>query len=192
MVKVLNNKFIKQLIDSDFIFSKVSSKNQILSSIDLSIVLNKKNKIHILDVFRLNSSLKQFISILKLLKSANKFCIYIWCANSYFVDLINKFTKEYFKNKKIIAFTTFPQKFTKKDLSQKQNGYFLFILGRPSFTKSEQLISRKFIQNHIFLINRLNYTFEKYNFGIYKIQNDLSDYKKLLFLLAIIHNILKK
>ena len=64
MNKNLNNTFIKELIDSDFIFSQSISN---LNSIDLlggSFKLSPTKKFNILDIFKLNQSLLIILSIL--------------------------------------------------------------------------------------------------------------------------------
>jgi hypothetical protein len=69
---------------------------------------------------------------------------------------------------------------------------FLFILGNPFIRKENYLIYNRIMSENVLLINKLNFKQEKNNLGIYKIQNDLHDYKKLFFLLVMMHNILIK
>lgn len=185
MNKALNSTFIKQLIDSDFLFSKSFSKKENLNSVDITINLEKKNQFHILDIFRLNSSLKQFIRILQLLKVNKNFCINIWCTNKFILGLIDKFVVDFSLSKFVLASNTFP-----KINSSDKKINFLFILGNPWTQKSDKLINTRILQSNIFLVNKLNFNAEKQNFGVYKIQNDLSDYKKLIVLLVIIYNTL--
>jgi hypothetical protein len=77
MNKKLNNKFIKQLIDSDFIFLKSIKKTAVLNTTNLSLNLENKFLFNILDIFQINTSLKQFIKILFLLKTNKNFTINI-------------------------------------------------------------------------------------------------------------------
>jgi hypothetical protein len=65
-------------------------------------------------------------------------------------------------------------------------------MGNPSFQNENKLINNRILSNDILIINKLNFKQERNSFGTYKIQNELSDYKKLLFLLVIIHNIIIK
>ena len=68
MNKQLNNLFIKQLIDLDFPFVKTLNKKEKLNSVTARISLKSTNQLHILDIFKMNNSLKQFLRILYGLK----------------------------------------------------------------------------------------------------------------------------
>jgi hypothetical protein len=199
MSKALNSTFIKQLIDTDFLFSKTLSNKENVNSINLTLNLDNKNIFHMLDIFRINSSLKQFIRILQLLKVNKNFCINIWCTNKFILGLIDKFVVDFSLTNYVVASSTFPKinpkdklitNKNKKGRSSDRKIHFLFILGNPWTQKFDTLINTRILQSNIFLINKLNFNSEKQNFGVYKIQNDLSDYKKLIVLLVIIYNIL--
>lgn len=82
----LNPSFIKSLIDLDFPFVKTRTKDEKLNSVALRLNLKNANQFHILDIFKLNNSLKQFIRILHSIKyrttrnnevQNSKFLIYI-------------------------------------------------------------------------------------------------------------------
>jgi len=81
MNKQLNTSFIKQLIDLDFPFVKSLTKKENLNTVTTYSKLNNRNQFNILDIFKLNNSLKQFIRILFSLKyreeNKSKFLIYI-------------------------------------------------------------------------------------------------------------------
>jgi hypothetical protein len=186
MNKSLNNSFLKQLIDSDFVFSKSFLKNK-QSVIERSFSLDKNNLLNILDIFQLNSSLKQLIRILELLKTSASFTIYIWSTNKYLLGLTEKFNSDFGTSKVIKCSTNFPKMQNSGNELQ-----FLFILGEPSFQKSNILINSKILSHNVFLVNKLNFLVEKHNCGMYKIQNDLSDYKKMILLLIVIYNTIKK
>lgn len=183
MNKALNSKFIKQLIDSDFLFSKSSLTKKGLYS---NISIDSKNQLNILDIFKLNTSLKQFMRILQLLKSNKNFCIHIWCNNNYFLELINKFILDFSMTDIVSTSDVFPTINSSNNKTE-----FLFILGKPWIEKHEKLICNKILQSNIFLVNKFNLNIEKQSSGIYKIQNDLYDYKKLILLLVLIYNTLK-
>lgn len=182
MNKALNNTFIKQLIDSDFLFTKSSLiKNNLTSSINI----DQKNQFNILDIFKVNTSLKQLIRILQLLKLKKNFCIHIWCNNAYILGLINKFVIDFSMTKIISTSVRFPEVDRKKI-------NFLFILGKPSNQKLEKIIYTKILDKRISLVNKFNFSLEREGLGFYKIKNDLYDYKKLILLLIIIHNTINK
>jgi hypothetical protein len=77
MNKIINNTFLKELIDSDFIFSKSNFQSKSSNFFIKSIKTSPTSNFNILDVFKLNKSLKQFIRILYFLKENKKFKIYI-------------------------------------------------------------------------------------------------------------------
>ena len=72
MKKQLNTFFIKQLIDLDFPFVKTLNKKETLNNVTARINLKSTNQLHILDIFKMNSSLKQFLRILYTLKYTSK------------------------------------------------------------------------------------------------------------------------
>ena len=76
-----------------------------------------------------------------------------------------------------------------KNLSQ--STLQVLILLNFSLNNKETFLKRLFDKN-IFLINKINAKIEKNNWGTYKIYNDLTDVKKIIFLLVIISNILEK
>ena len=66
---------------------------------------------------------------------------------------------------------------------------FLFILGEYELTNNFLFYLRYYRMN---LISKLNLKYERKTLGFYKIQNNLDDYKKLLFLFILIQNKLGK
>jgi hypothetical protein len=183
MNKNLNNIFIKELIDSDFIFSQSTSNLNLIGLPVGSFKLSSTKKFNILDIFKLNQSLKQFIRILYFLRKTRAFKIYIWASNKYWLGLTNNFIKSFDLEEHIFCSTTFPIIDSRSGIRN-----FLFILGSPLSHKDNILINNKILMNDILLINKLNFKHERHSLGFYKIQNELFDYKKLLFLLVIIHS----
>lgn len=193
MKKQLNTIFIKHIIDLDFPFLKTSLKKEKLNSVAARLNLKNKNQFHILDIFKLNNSLKQFIRILHELryegKDLSKFLIYIWCSNKYILNLIKIFIKKYKISQYIVLCDLFP---TIDYIQTEDKKKFLFVLGDPWTKKPEQMLHARVIYNRIFLVNSLSFFNEKPQLGFYKIQNNLADYKKLIVLLVIIHRIVYK
>lgn len=99
--------------------------------------------------------------------------------------MVNKFVAEYKLQDFVCCSTSFPV-----INSTKENLKLLFIMGNPSIQDQTNLINNRMLFNDILLVNKLNFKQERYNAGTYKIQNELSDYKKILFLLVLIHNAL--
>jgi hypothetical protein len=62
MKKQLNLTFIKQMIDLKFPFVQASGKKEVLNTVADRIEMKNKNY-DVLEIFKMNSSLKQFIRI---------------------------------------------------------------------------------------------------------------------------------
>lgn len=69
MEKKITNTLLKELIDFDFAIAKSNIKKNNLNNITARINLKGNQHINILDIFKLNQSLKQFIRILYFLQS---------------------------------------------------------------------------------------------------------------------------
>jgi hypothetical protein len=54
------------------------------------------------------------------------------------------------------------------------------------------MLHARVLYNKIFLVNTLNFTSERPQLGFYRIQNTLSDYKKLMVILIMIDKVLGK
>lgn len=194
----LNPSFIKSLIDLDFPFVKTRTKDEKLNSVALRLNLKNTNQYHILDIFKLNNSLKQFIRIIHSIKyrtthnkevQNSKFLIYIWCSNKFVLELIEQFIHEFEIAPFIVLCDLFPTIDHSKTHDKQQ---FLFVLGNPWTENTRHMLQHRILFNNIFLVNTLNFQRERPQLGFFKIQNDLADYKKLLVLLIIIERVIGK
>lgn len=192
MKKQINSSFLKQLIDLDFPIVKLSTRGIKANNTTNSFNLNTKNEFHILDLFKLNNSLKQFIRILFSLKYYKKydnseFVIYIWCANKFIRELIEIFAIGQGISEYIVISDLFPEVDVIENLDKQK---LLFVLGDPWTEKPEQMIRTRVLYNKIFFVSKLSFQKDRPQYGAYKIQNNLSDYKKLLVLLIIIDKVI--
>jgi len=183
---------VKQLIDSDFIYSRKVINKRIPNIIESSITaaingdnLNVKESICTLDIFKLNKSIKQFVKILETLKLRQKLQFYVLCKNKHYLRLIDRMAKNYLLNKIIKTCTILP------DLSHESRDTtkFLFVLGEYELTET---FLYRLVYYRINIISNLNLKYERKTSGFYKIQNNLDDYKKLIFLFIFIQKILGK
>jgi len=185
------NIFIQELLDSEFAFAKTRNKTLKLNSVNSKIDFKKKNQFQILDLFELNTSLKQLIRILfslKYSKTAYKsdFVVYIWCLNPFILNLANSFISEYNLSHVVLTLNKFPSLTYAQDSRKKKH---LFVLGDPWTQQPKNILDSYIISNKIFLVSTLNFKWERHEPGFYKIQNNLEDYKKLLVLLIIFESI---
>jgi ribosomal protein S2 len=82
VTKKAQNCFVRELIDSESVYVKTGRKTTRLNSVKSNVILKNRNQVHILDIFELNTSLKQLIRILFSLKYlkpgySSDFIIYI-------------------------------------------------------------------------------------------------------------------
>ena len=180
MQKYKNTLFLKNIIDADFLFINSSRKKKNSNSN----FFFKSQNLEILNLLNLNKSLKQFIRCLKNISSYTKSSIYIWVEDSFMIELIEKILIKTQTLIKIEVKTTAP--LLKEDVNSFK---LILILGTP-FNCSNKIVLQNLFKNNIFLINKMNIRLERNLFGCYKIFNDLSDIKKIIFLCSIIHQVL--
>jgi hypothetical protein len=163
MKKINNTNFVKDLINSDFL------------------ILNKNENFKVLNLMELNKELKQFIRLLQLLIET-KAPLYIIVENKHTANFIIKFFETFSTKVEILVQTNIIKKSEKAGL--------LLILEESAHSKNESFF-KKLFRNNFFLVNKINSNIEKEFLGYYKIFNDVSDIKKMIFILTLIRNVLK-
>ncbi len=171
MKKCKNTTFMRNLIESDFLFIESSKKKQNNNS-KLVLKLNVSKKLEILNLLDTNRDLKQLIRSLQFLnKKSNIFLgVEDFFKADLFADLLTKFDTS--SRIQIITDLSFLPKKSKTAL---------FLLLGTTKIDSSMLFEKGF-----FLIHRFNSSIEKNAFGTYKIYNDLEDLKKIVFLSCVI------
>jgi hypothetical protein len=185
MVKNVNTTFLKSLIDSDFAIVS-SSKNQ--NHLKSKIKINSLYNFNILNILELNKTLKQFSRLLLFLKQQKRteYCIYILVEDKYLNVLLTTIFQELSITLPIVISEALP--IIKSD-SEKIN--VMLILGNLSYNYKD-IVENKLFFNKIFLINKFNTKSENAFNGIYKIYNDINDFKKIIFLVVLMSKILNK
>jgi hypothetical protein len=175
MQKCKNTKFMRNLIESDFLFTESSKKQNNNSKLILK--LNISKKLEMLSLLNTNRDLKQLIRLLQFLKNNDKSNIYLGVENLFKADLLKEMLVQLSDSSriKIITDLSFLQK-----KSKSKTALFL-LLGTTTKINSSMLFEKGF-----FLINKINSSIEKDTFGTYKVFNDLEDLKKIIFLSCII------
>lgn len=186
MKKTINKSLFKSIINSDFFVLKTPS---FINSayLDKKIYITKKNSLSSLDLLETLKSLKQFIRLLQYVKKSNSF-LHINIENKQQFLLLKHFLTENNLDSIIKINDNFSS--DKKSISLKKSKVFL-ILGSDIFMNKKQLFNKLNIEK-IFLFFKVNTNIEYNNFGIYKIFNDLFDFKKIIFIILLINQILKK
>lgn len=192
MKKTFHTAFLRELIESEFAFVTTKTRRTGLNSVRSKINFNKHNQFHILDVFELNTSLKQLIRILFSFKytktvSTRNFSIYVWSSNTFILNFVKLFANDSMRDCVIKTSLDFP---VIDFYNDKNHQKLLFVIGDPWIKHPGRVIDTELIDKKIFLVNSLNFTSERKDLGFYKIQNDLDDYKKLVVIFIIFDSIL--
>jgi hypothetical protein len=185
-LKVTNNKnlFLKSLIESDFLFLEQKARPQ-LKVLNSFSKINKNSGWTFIDPVETTKTLKQLVRTLRFLKSQDSNFLHCLVENKQYLAIIQTFLQSVSLATPVSVKETLPT----KNLSQ--STLQVLILLNFSLNNKETFLKRLFDKN-IFLINKINSKIEKNNWGTYKIYNDLTDVKKIIFLLVIISNILEK
>jgi len=178
------NLFLKSLIESDFLLVDQKSKKDLRHI--KSFNKNKDSSLLFLDPLETVKTVKQLIRLLQFLKKQNSSVLHLLVENKQYLELAETFFKPtQTSSLPVLVKENLPSKSFSSSTLQ------LLILLNFSLNNKETTFKRIFDKN-IFLINKINAKFEKNNWGTYKIYNDLSDFKKLVFLLIIIQQTLIK
>jgi len=189
---------LKSLIDSDFLLfepQKTVASHQLKSILSLN-----SSSIAIIDSLELLKNLQQFVRVLQFLKKQksrfkkqtnvnleNSPVLHICIDNDQFANLIKTFLKD--ADLKLFILFLVGNSLSREKISQ--NSCHMFLLLNQSLKKTKNL-SYNLIDKNIYLVTQINAYLEKNKWGAYKIYNELSDFKKIIFLLVIIHLVLTK
>lgn len=177
----LNENLIKLLISTDLLMLDSYNKSKKLSYINNSISLNS-NKIHTvsLNPLELIKSLKQFIRVLQFLKSQKSKCLHLGTSNKQILELLTLYFKDLPLETKIKVRSSLRK--TKYDLNSTN---ILLLIEEP--LNNNKNIFKRLLEENILIINKINTKVEVNNWGTYKIYNDIADFKKLVFIIALIN-----
>jgi hypothetical protein len=167
---------LKNLINSDFLIAdKVKATNY--TRFSLKPALGFKT-VSIIDPITLVKEIKQSIRMLQFLKKSRNPLLNLFIDNRQHFDFLQFF----FAKKNSFYPWVFRTNTYNRTYSNSTN--ILFLLGE-SINNQQNKIS-KLIFDKLFLINKINLKYEHNTSGIYKLHNDLSNFKKLTFLITIL------
>jgi hypothetical protein len=176
--KKLNHLLLNSLIESDFLFLKNYYFLKNINALNV-FLLNNKNYVTILNPLEALKTLKQYIRLIQFFKKQKNPVFNFFVQTRAQKSIINNYI---LLNKLLLKFKT----------------SFKFLVLKGNKTKSQLLLSLQqslsknlnlyntLINEQIFLIQEFNSSQDKKNLGIYKIYNNIVDYKKLIFLLVIL------
>lgn len=176
MRKYLNSRFVKNIIDVDFLF--LEKKQNVFSNWEM---INTK----VLNIFEVNESLKQLINLLYFLRSKKNFSIYIWSSDKILNEMILKFFPYSHFDNIIFVSRDFPVILNKENKAR-----LLLVFGTPFSGGHKTFVQKAFINGFRF-VYEINLRFDTLSMGSYKLHNCLENYKKLLFVVIIFFQVLK-
>lgn len=185
MKNKISTTFLKSIIDSDFAIMTTNNQNNILES---KIKISSNFNFNILNILELNKTLKQFCKILKFLskKRQKKYIVYIIVENIFYKELLTGIFQKLMLNLPIIISEDFPAERDYKFV------YFVLMLGNISLeTKTQNQIEQKIFFNNYYLMGKFNIQNERNYTSSYKIYNEISDLKKIFFLIILMGGALK-
>jgi hypothetical protein len=176
-----NNLLLKSLIESDFLLLNQKPINS-----SRSVGATKRTKtdsLSFLDPIESTKTTKQLIRLLQFLKKQKSNFLHIVVNNKQHLDLLNTFFETSKINVPILIKESLPTNILPINTLQ-----MLMFLNEP--INNKETIFKRLFDKNIFLVNKINSKLEKNNWGTYKIFNELNDFKKIIFLLIVIHQTL--
>ena len=176
-----NNLLLKSLIESDFLLLNQKPINS-----SRSVGATKRTKtdsLSFLDPIESTKTIKQLIRLLQFLKKQKSNFLHIVVNNKQHLDLLNTFFETSKINVPILIKESLPTNILPINTLQ-----MLMFLNEP--INNKKTIFKRLFDKNIFLVNKINSKLEKNNWGTYKIFNELNDFKKIIFLLIVIHQTL--
>lgn len=180
--KNIKDLLLTSLITSDFLLLEKNS-----TALRHIKFVSKHNSLELssLDLFETLKSVKELINLLRFISNSEKKSLQIIIENKQYLRILNFFFKKSKTTLKILIKNAFVSNLCDKSVNQ------LVLLLTDSVTGNSTLF-KNFVQNNIFLINKINTKIEQNSWGSYKLYNDLSDLKKFLFIVILLDILLKK
>lgn len=171
---------INSLINIDFLLFK---KRRIYSDLNTFNIIKFSNQrfFHCLNPFDLISSLKQFFRVIYFLKKKKKSLFNFFVEGIHQKLIIENFIKY---NQIHLKFKIF---FKFLALQKKQTTQTLILLKEQSQKLS--FFANSLLTKNLFLVQEINSKQIQNTLGVYKIFNNLFDYKKLVFILMFVRQI---
>jgi hypothetical protein len=178
----IDTALLKSIIDTEF--SVIASKsNKKKCNLDVGSKLNCSNSkvSYSLNLFELVKTLKELVRILQFLKKQRWRKLNI-CSS---VENVISFVKAYQEKLILSDFVLVEKKLSQIKKQKKFNDSYC-LLSIEGSTKSKISTSTKLFEKNILLVVKVNSAFEFKSCGNYKIYNDVSNFKKLAFLMTIV------
>ena len=175
-------KLFQSLVQSDFCLLQNKSLRQV-SLVHSAIKLNSSKWITSLNLLEVSKSLKQLIRLFQFLKSQKNGKLLLWVDNKQHQHLLNELLQN---SKQNHLFQVELDLFRNKAFT---NTFQVLIALNQILTANKKTLKYLFEQD-ILLVTKINNLIETNNLTTYKIYNDLSDFKKFVFLITLIEQTL--
>lgn len=178
--KNINHLLLNSLISIDFLLYK---KHYFLNNLSVFnvIKLNKKLFMHLLNPLDIIINLKQFFRVIQFFKKQKAPVFNFFVQGNHQKSIINNFLV---LNKLNLKFKIF---FKFLALKKKASSQFLLLL--KDYFYKQSTFSKTILNKNCFLIQEINASKIQNNMNTYKMFNEISDYKKLIFILVFIRQI---
>jgi len=186
-----SKKLIKTILFKTLLFSSffINESNNIKINRSHSnlihFYLKKQIKYSILDPLNVVKTVKQFIRYITFFGNISKPLLYLSFESIYNLRVFLKILK----NKKLSTKSFFLynsiQHQSKKDVMN-YNSFGLINFGKK---EKKALLQKNLMNNRIYLTSIINTFYNFDNFGYYKINNNLHDWKSLLFIIILLKNL---
>jgi hypothetical protein len=141
-----------------------------------------KSKTFVIELFELIKNLKQLIRTMQFLDQQQKRKLILYSSNK----TISGFLHLYFDELHFNQFVDVQSQFLKVNFDSKSTRVLFLI---------EEILkenSANFLKKNISIVSKINSKLELKSFGIYKIHNDVSNYRKIAFIVTLLHQIFEK
>jgi len=174
----INTDFIKLIIENDLLFKDLKTSNKKQNTVFQynHVLSNNKN---VFDLFVFNKMLKQLIRLLFFIARQKKNSIFLFLENNILLHLFSEFVLKDLQNTNNIKLFMQMPRIASPFCSN------LLLLFDNDLSMNSLIIKNLFTKNFL-LINRIDTVFDRNTFGVYKINSDLKDLKKICFFFLLI------
>jgi hypothetical protein len=179
MKKKISNTLFRSVLETEFFLLSSNSKKSSSSTFGVS---TSKSKVLLMELFELIKTLKQLIRTMQFLNEQQQKKLMLHSSNKNTLGFLRLYLNELHLNQSVHL----QSQFFKVNFNSKFTQVLLLLEG---FLKENPA---NFLKKNISVIGKINSKSEPKNFGIYKVHNDISNYKKLAFIVALLHQIFEK
>jgi hypothetical protein len=179
MKKNISNILFRSILETEFFLFSSNLKKS--SSSTLGVSMNK-SKVLFIELFELIKNVKQLIRIMQFLDEQQKKRLILHSSNKNILDFLNLYLNE-------LPFGPFihvQSQFLKVTSNSKSTQVLLLL---EEFLKDN---STNFLKKNISIVGKIDSKLESNDSDIYKIHNDISNYKKLAFIITLLNQIFER